>query len=279
MDASKSKLVEECLGKPDIHQQWERAFRTPENEKFKERAFDYITRIMNAPDNSTVLDAGCGICAHSVLLANRGFRVQAVDFSQSILRMAEVNVKAKGLETKIKINCENILALSFEDKTFDYILCWGVLMHIPDIEKAISELTRVLKPGGMLVISEGNMYSFQSMIHQILKKFLGKKTPAGMEHQSISKGKKTPAGMEYWVDTSAGMLLIRQANIPWLIEKFKSNRFVVKKHIAGQFTEAYVIVSSQLFKNLIHSFNSFWFGYIKIPYFAFGNIIILQKEK
>lgn len=269
MNDSKSKAVERFLAKPDVHQQWVETYYA-ENETFYEQAIDYIISILKAPKNSIFLDAGCGNCAHSIRLANRGFFVQAIDFSEAVLEMARENVNAKGLEGKISIKRENILALPFKNGTFNYILCWGVLMHIPDLEKAIAELTRVLKPGGTLVISELNMYSPQSIILRNLKRFSGKKRV---------DVKKTPAGMEYWSISSNGALLKRQANIHWLIERFKSNGFAVTKRVAGQFTEAYTRVSSRLLKNLIHGFNNFWFRYIKIPHFAIGNIIILQKEK
>jgi SAM-dependent methyltransferase len=270
MTKLKSELVKERLAKPDIHEGWGKAYRCSENERFWEQAFDYITRILNAPKNSTFLDVGCGPCAHSIRLANRGFLVQAIDFSKSVLEKAEANVKAKGLEDKIKVQNEDILALPFGGATFDYILCCGVLMHIPDLEKAISELARVLKPRGILVISECNMYSLQSLVLRNLRRFLGKgKDP----------GRKTPAGMEYWTCDSNGLMLIRQANIRWLIERFRSNGFVLNKRIAGQFTEAYTRRgSSRLFKSLIHGFNNFWFRYIKVPHLAVGNIVFLQKE-
>lgn len=270
MNETKSKLVEQCLAKLDIHQEWKSTYLTAQNDKFFEQAFDYIARVLNAPKNSTILDVGCGTCAHSIRLANRGFLVQAVDFSESVLKEAEAEVKTNGLEIKISIQCEDILSLPFEDEAFRYILCWGVLMHIPDLEKATAELTRVLKPGGMLVIGENNMYSLESIILPILKRFLRKEKANVM---------KTPAGMEYWKNASAGALLYREANIQWLIDKFESKRFTVKKHVARQFTELYVKVPSPLLRTLIHGFNNFWFKYVKIPHFAFGNIVILQKEK
>lgn len=270
MNESKSKMAEEHLAKPDIHEQWEKAYRSGENEKFYEQAFDYITRVLNAPQNSTLLDAGCGTCAHSVRLANRGFLVWAVDFSECVLEKARANVKAKGLEDKIKVQRENILSLSFEERSFSYILCWGVLMHIPDLEKAISELSRVLKPGGTLVVSEVNMYSLQSIILRNLRRFLGK-------GRAIVK--RTPAGLEHWSNNADAPLLTRQADIRWLIERFTSERFILKKRLSGQFTEIYTRVSSRLLKSLIHVFNRFWFRYIKIPHFAIGNIVILQKER
>ena len=140
MKVSNSKLVEQSLSKPDIHRQWESAYRNERNERFYEQAFDYITHVLNIPENSTFLDAGCGICAHAIRLANRGFFVQAIDFSDSILKKAAANLNATGFENRIKIRRENIIELSFENETFENILCWGVLMHIPDLEKAISEL-------------------------------------------------------------------------------------------------------------------------------------------
>ncbi len=270
MDESKSRLVEHRLTKPDLHEQWKKDFRTVENEKFYEQAFDYIVSVLGAPKNSTILDAGCGSCAHSVRLAGRGFFVQAVDFSETVLENAKANVKAKGLEDKIRIQRENILALSFEDKSFDYILCWGVLMHIPDLNKAISELARVIRPAGILVISEANMHSLQSIVLHNLRRLFRK---------GRATLRKTPTGMEYWIDNADGLMLTRQSNIKWLIKRFNNDGFTVITRLAGQFTEIYTRISSRLMRRLIHAFNRFWFKYIKLPHLAFGNVIILRKQK
>lgn len=119
-------------------------------------------------------------------------------------------------------------------------------------------------------ISEGNMNSLESILLRNLKLLLRK------EKANI---KKTPAGLEYWEETTAGELLTRHANISWLIKGFENNGLTVRKRVSGQFTEIYTMFSSSLIKNLIHSFNQFWFKYVRIPYFSFGNIIILQRDK
>jgi len=235
MSKTKSARVENLLAKRAIHEQWAGDYRTIENEKFFEEAFDYITGVLDSPKDATILDVGCGSCAHSVRLANRRFNVRAVDFSESALEMAEANIKTRGLGGRVRIQRENLLNLTFADDTFDYVLCCGVLMHIPDVTKALSELMRVVKPGGTIIISEGNTHSPQAVILKALKLALGR------EKATV---KKTTAGMEYWKIDDKDALVTRQADIGWLLETFKNSGFTLKKRVAGQLTEVYTMVSS-----------------------------------
>lgn len=269
MSSSESDNVQKTLQKPDVHQDWIQSYRTPENDRFYEIAFDYIAQVLNAPQGSVILDAGCGSCAHSIRLARRGFSVCAVDYSKNILETAGINLRSKNFVENIKLQQENILSLSFEDNTFDYILCWGVLMHIPEVSQAIAELDRVLKKGGVAVISEANMYSIQAMTLRGIKTILGK------EKAVLNRNEK---GIEYWEKTSAGDLVTRQTNIMWLKKKFINNGFEIKKHISGQFTELYTRLSFPFLRKQIHGFNNIWFKYLKIPYFSFGNILIVRKN-
>ena len=187
MPESKSKTLKRTPAQEDIHEQWSREYGLAEAEEFSERVFDCLTDFLGAPPGALILDAGCGSATGSVLQARRGFRVQAVDFSESALRRARANVQKAALCDQIQIQQEDLLSLSFPDSTFDYILCWGVLMHIAEAEQALSELSRVLKPGGFLVISEINLRSLQRKVFVGLTRILRKKraleteTPAGME--------------------------------------------------------------------------------------------------
>jgi len=125
MSDSDSELVERLLARPDVHRQWSSGYRTADNESFFEQAFDYVVRVLQPPPDATFLDVGCGSCAHSVRLARRGFKVHAVDFSESALRMAAEHLKAQGLEDRITLGRETLLDLSFPDESFDYALCWA----------------------------------------------------------------------------------------------------------------------------------------------------------
>jgi ubiquinone/menaquinone biosynthesis C-methylase UbiE len=270
MNNSDSRLVEDLLAQPEVHKQWAGGYRTPDNEAFFERAFDLITRELNPPAGATFLDAGCGSCAHTVRLARRGFNVRAVDFSESALEMARAHLKQTGLDERITLQREDLTRLSFPDASFDYVLCWGVLMHVPDVGRAVAELARVLRPGGALVVSEGNMHSLEAAALRSAKRLLGR------ERADV---KETPAGVEYWKERGGGALVTRQANVNWLVESFESHGLTLSKRVAGQFSEAYAMVSAPALKRLVHGFNNFWFGAVRAPRLAYGNILFFRKPE
>ncbi len=268
MTDTDSRLVENLLAQPEVHRQWAGGYRTRDNETFFERAFDLITSELRPPAGATFLDAGCGSCAHTVRLARRGFNVRAVDFSESALEMARGHLRETGLDARISLQREDLTRLSFADASFDYVLCWGVLMHVPDVGRAVSELARVLKPGGRLVVSEANMRSLESLGVRSLKRALGREK---------AEVKETPAGVEYWKEREGGALVTRQANVGWLVESFEAHGLRLTKRVAGQFSEGYAMVSAAPLKRLVHGFNNFWFGSVGAPGPAYGNILFLRK--
>ena len=230
-DIDANDMVRNCLSREAVHAEWDKQYLSSENMRFFDLAFDYIAQTLSAPKDSVILDAGCGNGGHSIRLAQRGFIVYAIDFSEVVREKAKANIKANKLEDRIGVEKGDILNLPLGDNSFSYILCWGVLMHIPDIERAVSELVRVLRPGGMLVIGEDNMYSLESIFSLIIKKFINRRKKVLI--------KSTPAGLEYWRDTDTGSFMTRETNMRWLIKKLKDKNFIPKKQVARQFTEIY----------------------------------------
>ena len=178
-------------------------------DRFYDRVFaDILLRIEATPD-STILDAGCGYCYHTVRLARSGAIITAVDFSEAALKVARETITNAGIN--VTLQTADLTALRFPDSSFDAVVSWGVLMHIPELEKALSELSRVLKRGGVLVVSENNMRSpdvaiREKLIH-LLKRLLGK-TNAQM--------KQTPRGIEVWEEAPGGGLMVRKMNMRFL---------------------------------------------------------------
>ena len=110
-------------------------------------------------DGDCVLDLGCGVGRH-VITAYTLKDVQSIgiDLSHDDLKTASERFTSefeeKGNQAKsFGLSVANGLSLPFADHSFDKIICSEVLEHIPDYKSVLSEINRVLKPGGILAAS------------------------------------------------------------------------------------------------------------------------------
>jgi 2-polyprenyl-3-methyl-5-hydroxy-6-metoxy-1,4-benzoquinol methylase len=99
-----------------------------------------------------LLEVGCGMGFDSVEFLRRGVRVTVTDLTPSAVELARRHFELEGLQPE-SVRVENVLDLSFADDTFDGVWACGVLHHTGDTPKAVSEIRRVLKPGGRAIIS------------------------------------------------------------------------------------------------------------------------------
>ena len=254
----------------EVHDLWTRGYRTPENEAFYNLAFDYLARIYGAPGSDPVLDAGCGSSTKSIHLARRGYDVTAVDISEKILEVGRQEVAGLGLAGRITHRCEDLTAMSFKDGSFGRVLCWGVLMHVPEVEKAVAELARVARLGGTIIISEGNVWSLQAIGLRWLKRLLGKQR---------AEVRRTAAGIEFWEETLTGKLVTRQTRMAWLKKTFAAHGVKLVERRAGQFSELFTLIKWKPARSLIHDFNSIWFRWFRFPGPAFGNLLVFRKDR
>jgi ubiquinone/menaquinone biosynthesis C-methylase UbiE len=109
------------------------------------------------PAGSRVLEAGCGIGAQTVILAERspGAEITSLDLSRPSLDRARDRVMAMGAGNVGFIQAD-IHALPFADGTFDQVFVCFVLEHLPDPALALASLRRVLRPGGTITVIEGD---------------------------------------------------------------------------------------------------------------------------
>lgn len=98
---------------------------------------------------TSVLDVGCGGGIVSNELSRRGYQVTGIDISLPALEFAEVVCKREGLSSRF-IEA-SAYSLPFADESFDAVVCSDILEHLTDVPRALREVHRVLKPGGMLV--------------------------------------------------------------------------------------------------------------------------------
>lgn len=258
-----------ALADATIHEQWVAAYRTPEAQGFYVLAFDEVVRRLAAPPGAVILDAGCGSCAKSVLLAARGLNVVGMDFAPDALAMAAENLRRHGLTDRVQLKQGDLLAMPFPDGSFPYAICWGVLMHVPNVEGALSELARVVAPGGLLVTSEANMHSLQSRAMRVARRVLGR---------GRGRLERTPAGLVNHETTAHGELVTRETDVAWYVAELDRLGFDLEARLPGQFTELYVVAPWKPLRRLIHAFNHFWFRWVRWAPPAVANLLVFRKR-
>ncbi|MET7993900.1 class I SAM-dependent methyltransferase [Amycolatopsis sp. NPDC005232] len=103
---------------------------------------------------ASVVDLGCGTGSLAVLLAEAGFEVCGVDLSRRMLALAER--KAAAAEVQVDFRHGDAADPPCEPHAYDVVLVRHVLWAMPDPAAAVERWTRLLRPGGRLVLIEGH---------------------------------------------------------------------------------------------------------------------------
>jgi len=107
------------------------------------------------------LDAGCGNGRGSVYMMSNGARsVDSVDISPKNIKSTERNLKLFG-HSNFTCTQSSLETLPFEDNSFDFVWCNGVIMHTANPDACLAEISRVLKTGGqawIYVYGAGGLY-------------------------------------------------------------------------------------------------------------------------
>ena len=117
-----------------------------------------------------VLDVGCGTGVLSLLLSEMGHNVIGIDLSEGMLGRAKKKAYDHNLRAEFRLgDAEN---LSFENASFDAVINRHLLWTLLNPERAVAEWKRVLRPGGKLIIIDGNGNNRNSMRRRIWRYFV-----------------------------------------------------------------------------------------------------------
>ena len=119
-----------------------------------------------------LLDVGCGPASITADLAERVApgRVVALDAASGALEAARATLRERGLSEQVELTCGDVMALPFEDASFDVVHAHQVLQHLADPVGALAEMRRVTRPGGIVAVRDA-LYSAMTWFPE----------PAGMD--------------------------------------------------------------------------------------------------
>jgi len=207
-------------------------------------------------ENAVIADIAAGPGTLSLLAAPDVARVHALDFSEPMLKALAASSKKLGLEN-VEIHVGDGQALPFTDNSFDAAFSMFGLMFFPDRPKGYAELYRVLKPGGVAVVSTWAdvtqsslmMIMFGALAAADPSRAAPKYDPNGQENPEIVAAEMKGAGFadvvvhspvhefdapnatELWdalIKSSAPLVMLRKklGEAEWAVQSEKARTFI-----------------------------------------------------
>lgn len=133
-----------------------------EKRKFRYDLQDYMHDVFKFENfkGKRVLEIGVGGGIDTAEFLRNGAEVVSVDFSQLSVKIANSLLKEAKLNGDILLSDAKLLP--FKNSEFDVVYSFGVIHHIPGVEKVLEEIKRVLRPGGVFM---GMVYNKDSLLY------------------------------------------------------------------------------------------------------------------
>ncbi|MFD6193056.1 MULTISPECIES: methyltransferase domain-containing protein [unclassified Streptomyces] len=148
------ELYENLWGEHIHHGYWADGEADPGRHAAQVRLVEELIAFGPVPPMARVLDAGCGIGASAVHLANRlGCTVDGITISAEQIGRAEAKAGAAGVTDQTAFRLLDAMHTDYPDDTFDVVWALESCELMPDKKAFLAECTRVLKPGGTLLIA------------------------------------------------------------------------------------------------------------------------------
>jgi ubiquinone/menaquinone biosynthesis C-methylase UbiE len=133
-----------------------------------------------APHNSgqgplRVLDVGTGTALIPIEFCHRPVNaiVVAIDLAVEMLKLAKTNVCNAGLDDRITLERSDGKALNYDNDEFDWVISNSIVHHIPEPLDALTEMLRVLRPGGFLFIRDLARPQSSDEVEHVVKTYAG----------------------------------------------------------------------------------------------------------
>ncbi len=169
-------------------------FRTLEEDRYRLEPYIHGFAQFDRGAGRDVLEVGVGAGTDHVQWARAGARLSGIDLTQEGVDLATERLQLEGLESDLRVaDAEN---LPFPDASFDIVYSYGVLHHSPNTPRCISEVRRVLRPGGTALIMVYNLHSWAAFNLWVLH-CAGRGRPFRSPRQAIFDHMESPGTKAY----------------------------------------------------------------------------------
>lgn len=139
------------------HLAWDKNQHSSAAKNLSERLIEILSQHKNS-NQASVLDVGCGTGYFGLQLARAGFKVIGVDYASGMINKAKASYGAfPNLQFK---QADLSKGLAFQSNTFHHAICISSIQALPDAVAALKEINRLVKPGGLILISHTSKPEF-----------------------------------------------------------------------------------------------------------------------
>jgi tocopherol O-methyltransferase len=120
------------------------------------RMIEVLADKVKVTSKDRVLDAGCGVGGSSVWLAeNIGCQVLGIDINRNFVNIAQREARRKNLNSLVSFYEMNFCQTSFRENVFDIVWAEESSCHAENKQAFLMEMSRILRPGGHIIIADG----------------------------------------------------------------------------------------------------------------------------
>lgn len=148
------------LGSREFFERLDQEFYSWNAPLHGKRPFDRLFPYDEFGSGARILEVGCGLGTMAMNWAQNGARVTGIDLNPTSVEMTRRRFQLFGLQGDIRE--ADATALPLPSASFDYVYSWGVLHHAPCLATSLSEMMRILRPGGQFGVM---LYNRNSLMH------------------------------------------------------------------------------------------------------------------
>lgn len=126
-----------------------------------------LLRLGGRLEGKHVLEVGCGrgVGVEVILQRFGAARVTAIDVDPKMVTLAKGRLSAYGPD-RVELRMGDAAAIESPDEAFDAVFDFGILHHVPDWQRAVKEIARVLRPGGLFFFEEVTKQALDRWIYR-----------------------------------------------------------------------------------------------------------------